>query len=340
MKLELNNDQMEVINIIQRYPDTLSNLKRFASILSDCIPENKALRNALVCAYEEGIIDVIQNGDNSQQTIFQCRKRLENNCGIASGYANSAVLIMAYICGKEEWFQIKDIKVDEAIQIKVEREKRCADFAVGAIEYYLADNRVVITNIKFARGGLRQSKTIVVIPEKLDGYEVSGIMPNALNNIRKEKCKMVMLPFTVKFVGTDYYKLYSDFKEKGVYVKPLLYLAQKSYESYSEFTYFYDKLTEIKQEEFFCFECDQEIIDVLEFIPLKKYQDKNDYWKYPDDGKWISTEGFLDKYMGKESHVVIDNCVGVSSDAFVGKNIEEIVFGASVSSFATGMIHN
>lgn len=339
MLLDLNKDQIAIINTIQSYPDTLSSLKRFSSILSDCIPENKALRTALVNAYDEGVIDVIKAGTNPQQTIFQCKKRLENNCGIASGYANSAVLILAYICGKEDWFGIKEIQLDASTQIDVERDKRSISYSAGEIEYVLSENNAVITKVVFSRGNLRQAKTIVVIPESLEGYEVSGIMPNAFNLIRKEKCKMVIVPSTIKFVGTDYYKFYSDFKEKGVYVKPLLYLANKRYAEYSDFVVFYDRLTEMNQEDFFAFESEQSSVESCDFILLKKYQDENDYWKYPEDGKWIS-EGLLDRYTGNENKVVIDNCRGISSDAFVDVKAEEIVFGASVTYFCTDMIHD
>ena len=339
MKIELSKDQLEIINLIKNYPDTLSNAKRFASILSDCIPQNKALRTALVNAYEEGIIETIQTSENPQQTIFQCRKRLENNCGIAAGYANSSVLIMAYLCGKENWFDIKSVKLDSSTQIEVDRERRKATFTTGVIEYILSENSAVITDVDFKRGSLRQTKTVVVIPERLGGYDVIGIMPNAFNCIRKEKCKMVILPATVKFVGTDYYKLYSDFKEKGVFVKPLLYLAKSHYENYLGFTVFYDKLTEIDQEEFFAFEANQETVEAANFILLKKYQDENDYWKYPSDGQWIS-DGYLDKYTGKDSKVIITDCYGISSDAFVDTGVEEIVFGADVRYFSSNMIHD
>ena len=339
MRLELNQDQIAIINLIKAYPDSLGNQRRFASILSDCIPQNKALRTALVNAYEEGVIEAIQTGENPQQTIFQCRKRLENNCGIAASYAQSAVLIMTYLCGKESWFESKEVKVDSTTKIEIDRERRHEIFSVGEIEYTLSDNCAIITNVDFKRGDLRQTKTVIVIPERLGGYDVGGIMPNAFNLIRKEKCKMVILPATVKFVGTDYYKFYSEFKEKGVYVKPLLYLAKSHYESYSDFTVFYEKLTEINQEEFFAFEVNQETVEGADFILLKKYQDENDYWKYPSDGQWISV-GQLDKYTGNDSKVVITDCLGVSTDAFVGLNIEEIVFGANVRIFSSNMIHD
>jgi hypothetical protein len=69
---KLNKDQRAIVDIVKVYPDALSDQKRFAAILSDCIPENKALRAALVHAYEEGIIEILQNEDNMQQAIFRC----------------------------------------------------------------------------------------------------------------------------------------------------------------------------------------------------------------------------------------------------------------------------
>ena len=48
----LTQEQIKIVDIVKMYPDVLDDRRRFASLIADVIPSNRALQNALVSAYE------------------------------------------------------------------------------------------------------------------------------------------------------------------------------------------------------------------------------------------------------------------------------------------------
>lgn len=58
---DLDDIQRTVVSALIKYPNTWKDARGLKSLLSDCIPSNKAQINVLVSAYEENIIQKISN---------------------------------------------------------------------------------------------------------------------------------------------------------------------------------------------------------------------------------------------------------------------------------------
>lgn len=338
MKIELDKEKKTIIEFVAQHPDSISNQRRFDSIIADCIPENKALRNALSIAYEEGVINILRVGTDSQQTMYRCRKLLENNGGLRPELAISAVLVMAYICGKQEWFQ-DEPQTQNTELTSINQKSKIKRFKSGQLEYVEVEDGIILTKVDFSYNGLRPSKTAIAIPEKINEISVVGVMPNAFNQVRKSRCKIILLPQTVTTVGRQETRLYESFHEKGVFAKPIIYLARKLYSDYENASDFYKVLTAFDQEDFFGFETSLDNMETYGFIPLKRYQDENEYWRYPEDELWVC-DGYLDRYSGTEELLQINGLRGIGADAFVNLPIREIIFGETVTHFSTNMIHD
>lgn len=67
MNKELTQEQIDIIEIIKRYPDVLKDRRRFVSLIADVLPSNRALQNALVSAYDENIMEEVSRGVNYRQ---------------------------------------------------------------------------------------------------------------------------------------------------------------------------------------------------------------------------------------------------------------------------------
>ena len=337
MYLSLNKEQKLVVDIINEYPDVLKDRKRFIGILSDCIHEDNALKKALLDAYDEDIINIIKEENNLQHAIYLSEKKLENNCGLASNVSRRALTVVASICGRIS--ELEALVGEEFNNIISEKDETIykKEYNNGYIEYVLADNGIIVTNAEFYQN-IRKMSATIVFPEKIKGYNLIGIKSDALNNIRKCRFKRVVLPYTLEFVGEDNCKLYENFKEKGVFPKPIIYVAPKQYLKYQKISDFFTAMTDIKNEDYFGFETAQEIIDNSGLVPIR--QDERDCWNKPMDGVWVSREDCLITYTGSERDVYIGNCKAVATNAFENSSVEVITFAPEVNRFSTGMIHN
>ena len=48
MNKALTQEQAKIINFIKKYPDSITDRRRFAALIADIIPDNKPLKNAII----------------------------------------------------------------------------------------------------------------------------------------------------------------------------------------------------------------------------------------------------------------------------------------------------
>ena len=340
MNKELTKEQIDIIEMVKRYPDVLKNRRRFVSLIADVLPSNKALRNALVSAYDENIMEEVGRGVNYRQAIYRCSNILEKNTGLATYYVKQAVEIFIALFGKEEWF-IEEVCDDNeggdiSSVIQNEIKKKCV---YGNIEYIESKGRIYISNITCSETDL--SKSIIIIPEKIDGCEVARLLPDSLNSLRYNKCKYIVIPKTVTIIGDQNNGLYSTFqKQKGVSSKIKIYWAKNNYSKYDDLDEFYSVLADNMHDEINICGTSVKLLHHLNserFMLINNYQGKNDYWNYPDNDMWVY-KGSLVYYSGNSDMVHITCCEQVCSGAIHSGKIKEITFGPLVTKFGTAMI--
>lgn len=83
-----------------------------------------------------------------------------------------------------------------SIDLESVKKKVCQ---TGIIEYVELKGKIHILNIVCSNNNL--SKSIVLIPERIDGCEVVGLFSNSLNSLRYNKCKYMVVPNTVVMIG-------------------------------------------------------------------------------------------------------------------------------------------
>lgn len=343
MNKELTQEQIDIIEIIKRYPDVLKDRRRFVALIADVLPSNRALQNALVSAYDENIMEEVSRGVNYRQVIYRCSNILEKNTGLATHYVKQAVEIFIVLFGKEEWFieevyddnESKDISSVSFTEIK---KKECV---YGDIEYIESNGKIYISNIICSESNL--SKSIIIIPEKIDGYEVARLLPDSLNSLRYNKCKYIVIPKTVTTIGNPNSGLYSTFqKQKGVSSKIKIYWAKNNYSKYDDLYEFYSVLADNMPDEINICSGSVKLLHHLnseKFMLINNYQGKNDYWSYPVNDMWVYKDSLV-YYSGNSEVLHIGCCELVRSGAIYNEEIKEIIFGPSVTKFETAMITN
>lgn len=339
----LTQEQIKIVDIVKMYPDVLDDRRRFASLIADVIPSNKALQNALVSAYEENIMKEVACGENYHQAIYRCSNILEINTGLASHYVKQAVEIFVVLFGKEEWLideedcSHENMDVCSIRQSQI-RNRLCRD---GNIEYIESNGKIFISNISCNNHDL--AKKIVIIPEKIEGCEVAGILSGALNSLRYNRCKDIVIPKTVTLIGDINDGLYTSFeKPKGVCSKIKIHWAKCNYSKYDKKYEFYSVLADNMLDEIVICNTTDKLMFFLnseEFMLINNYQDKNGYWKYPDNDMWLYKDSLV-YYSGNDEALYIDCCEQVCNGAISCGLTKEIVFGKSVTIFETAMISN
>lgn len=48
MNKALTQEQAKIIDFIRKYPDSITDRRRFAALIADIIPDNKPLKNAII----------------------------------------------------------------------------------------------------------------------------------------------------------------------------------------------------------------------------------------------------------------------------------------------------
>ena len=87
----------QIIEILKDNSDIISDKKRLNGILMDCIPNNKALRNALIISFEEGIVESFQEKDFNR-TLFEFNRVLTEDYGLNDSITQEALDIWVRIC--------------------------------------------------------------------------------------------------------------------------------------------------------------------------------------------------------------------------------------------------
>ena len=343
MNKELTQEQIDIIEMVKRHPDVLKDRRRFVSLLADVLPSNRALQNALVSAYDENIMEEVSCGVNYRQAIYRCSNILENNTGLAAHYVKQAVEIFIVLFGKEEWFieEVCDDNESKDISSVIQTEIKKKECVYGNIEYIESNGRIYISNITCSESDL--SKSIIIIPEKIDGYEVARLLPDSLNSLRYNKCRYIVIPETVTIIGDQNNGLYTTFqKPKGVSSKIKIYWAKKNYSEYDDIYEFYSALADNMPDEINVFGTSVKLLYHLNserFMLINNYQGKNDYWSYPDNDMWLYKNSLV-YYSGNSEMLHINCCEQVCSGAIYSDKIKEIIFGPSVTKFETAMITN
>lgn len=341
MNKALTQEQAKIIDFIRKYPDSITDRRRFAALIADIIPDNKPLKNAIISAYEENIIEEIRCGDNYLQVMYRCSRILENSTGLSPNYVKQAVEILICLFGKEEWFndsidQNTDACQDFSIDLESVKKKVCQ---TGIIEYVELKGKIHILNIVCSNNNL--SKSIVLIPERIDGCEVVGLFPNSLNSLRYNKCKYMVVPNTVVMIGDIRDGLYSSFdKSKGNSGRIKIYWSKYNYSNYGDDYEFYSALADNISDEIAIREMTSEIVDYLnsnKFMLINNYQNKFGYWSYPQNGMWIYKDSLM-FYSGDNEVINVNCCKKVCRGAIAHNAVKEIVFGATVTRFETKMI--
>lgn len=343
MNKELTQEQIDIIEMVKRHPDVLKERRRFVSLLADVLPSNRALQNTLVSAYDENIMEEVSCGVNYRQAIYRCSNILENNTGLAAHYVKQAVEIFIVLFGKEEWFieEVCDDNESKDSSSVIQTEIKNKECVYGNIEYIESNGRIYISNITCSESDL--SKSIIIIPEKIDGYEVARLLPDSLNYLRYNKCRYIVIPKTVTIIGDQNNGLYTTFqKPKGVSSKIKIYWAKNNYSKYDDIYEFYSALADNMPDEInvcgisvkFLYHLNSE-----RFMLINNYQGKNDYWSYPDNDMWVYKDSLV-YYSGNSEMLYINCCEQVCSGAIYSDRIKEIIFGPSVTKFETAMITN
>lgn len=332
----MNKEQKIIVDTLGKYPDALKSRKRFIGMLSDCIHEDNALKNALISAYDEDVLNILIHENDLQRAIYLCKKKLENNYGLISDVAMNAITIMVYLCGRQE--EVPEVPEDFSRRREDGNQSEYREeYKHGYIEFVYGNDGIIITNAEFGQN-LQKTKTTIVFPEKIRGYKIIGVKKDAFNKIRKSRYKRILLPYSVKFIGEENDKLYENFKEKGVFAKPIIYVAPKSYVEYKRLKSFFNELMNNLSEDYFGFEIDQDSMDKSSFVPIRL--NENDCWNYPDNGIWISGNNCLIAYTGIEDEVCVCDCKSVAENAFENSSVKVIRFESEITMFSSGMIHD
>lgn len=343
MNKELTQEQIDIIEIIKRYPDVLKDRRRFVSLIADVLPSNRALQNALVSAYDENIMEEVSRGVNYRQAIYRCSNILEKNTGLAIHYVKQAVEIFIVLFGKEEWFieEVYDDNESKNISSVSFTEIKKKECVYGDIEYIESNGKIYISNIICSESNL--SKSIIIIPEKIDGYEVARLLPDSLNSLRYNKCKYIVIPKTVTIIGDPNNGLYTTFqKQKGVSGKIKIYWAKNNYSEYDDIYEFCSVFADNMPDEINICGTSVKLLHYLNserFMLINNYQGKNDYWSYPDNDIWVYNDSLV-YYSGNSEILHISCCEQIRRGAIYSEKIKEIIFGPSVTKFETAMISN
>lgn len=180
---------------------------------------------------------------------------------------------------------------------------------------------------------------MLAVPEQVDGYFIKEIKPDALNNLRESNCKSIIVPNGVNLIGTKKDGLYPSFDNTSKKYNTIsIFWAKYSYKVYSDFKIFNDALSVHKDDIFFINVTHSELKQAG-FILLRKFQNRNGFWMYPQDGLWV-LNNVLTIYTGDSNDLFIDNCERVASKVFLGDTVKNITFGENVTFFEKQMISN
>ena len=207
------------------------------------------------------------------------------------------------------------------------------------IKYSISNGKAVIQDIALKYKVSFKSGSVLAVPEQVDGYFIKEIKPDALNNLRESNCKSIIVPNGVNLIGTKKDGLYPSFDNTSKKYNTIsIFWAKYSYKVYSDFKIFNDALSVHKDDIFFINVTHSELKQAG-FILLRKFQNRNGFWMYPQDGLWV-LNNVLTIYTGDSNDLFIDNCERVASKVFLGDTVKNITFGENVTFFEKQMISN
>lgn len=98
----MNDVQQKLIEMRKNIPDCTSSRQRLRSILSDYFPTEKQLINSILNAYDEDIETRLKSSSDPTLTALQMIKVLQNDYGLTSPSAFTAVEAWCYMIGYSE----------------------------------------------------------------------------------------------------------------------------------------------------------------------------------------------------------------------------------------------
>ncbi len=114
----MNDVQQKLIEMRKNIPDCTSSRQRLRSILSDYFPTEKQLINSILNAYDEDIETRLKSSSDPTLTALQMIKVLQNDYGLTSPSAFTAVEAWCYMIGYSEIADaLESIKATQVPQV-------------------------------------------------------------------------------------------------------------------------------------------------------------------------------------------------------------------------------
>ena len=114
----MNDVQQKLIEMKRNIPDCTSSRQRLRSILSDYFPTEKQLINSILNAYDEDVETKLRSSSDPTLTALQMIKVLQNDYGLTSPSAFTAVEAWCYMIGYSEIADaLESIKATQAPQV-------------------------------------------------------------------------------------------------------------------------------------------------------------------------------------------------------------------------------
>ena len=82
-------ERKKVVEYLVKYKESWPDYRGLKAILSDCIPQNKAYKNVMLVAYEEGAFSEFSEHVNDKIVTYRIKKKIINNHAISEEAANS-----------------------------------------------------------------------------------------------------------------------------------------------------------------------------------------------------------------------------------------------------------
>lgn len=99
---KIDSNQKKIIDMLTRYNASVESAQKLKAFLLDCIPEERAIRNVLVAAYSEGVIEEIKNNQDSIILRNRFVKKMVNNYGFSEQIVIWAFDTWKYYCENED----------------------------------------------------------------------------------------------------------------------------------------------------------------------------------------------------------------------------------------------
>ena len=336
----MNNDLFKNVytplsELLKSFPMVWKNQRRFRSLITDYYPDMKMERNLiLACAEEQIPHELFDKSKCSSSDFSRFVKRIEVSYGhtfVNSVYAVSIwVKAMGILTDYDYYNVISDIISNIAsptIYNTSEFERQV--YNNGYIEYKNVNIGLSITNIVYNNPELVPSESVIVIPERIGDLNIVALSVDSLNELRMRGYSKLIVPSTLKSIGSKGEKLYKSFEDKQPKRLDI-------YFTFTEYNNLIDINSNFNNNSLFGYEYKNTDFTSARFLSLKPFVVNSNYWVYPEDDIWKSKNVFY-RYTGTEEEVIVDS-KEISSAAFFNSKVKRIVFSEKCTCFNKDII--